>query len=45
MSLGDDLWTEQEEMKKQEERESRVQKLGPDSRGAFIATLQAFYLY
>ena len=43
VSLGDDLWTEQEEIKKQEEREGRVQKLGPDSRGAFIATLLALY--
>ena len=43
VSLGDDLWTEQEEIKKQEEREGRVQKLGPDSRGAFVATLLALY--
>ena len=43
VSLGDDLWTEQEELKKQEEREDRVQKLGPDSRGAFVATLLALY--
>ncbi|KAM0802259.1 hypothetical protein BDR22DRAFT_887507 [Usnea florida] len=43
MSLGDDLWTEQEEMKKQEEREGRVQKLEPDPRSAFITTLLALY--
>ena len=43
VSLGDDLWTEQEEVKKREEREGRVQKLGPDSRGAFVATLLALY--
>lgn len=43
VSLGDDLWTEQEEIKKQEEREGRVQKLGPDSRGVYVATLLALY--
>ena len=30
-------------MQKQEEKEGRVEKLGPDSKGAFVATLLALY--
>ena len=43
VSLGDDLWKEQEELQKEEEKEGRVEKLGPDSKGAFVATLLALY--
>ena len=43
VSLGSDLWTEQEALRQQEENEGRVQKLGPDSKGAFVYTLLALY--
>lgn len=43
VSLGNDLWVENEELRKQEEKEGRVQKLGPDSKGAFVYTLLALY--
>ena len=43
ISLGNDLWTEQEELRKQEEKEGRVLKLGPDTKGAFIQALLALY--
>ena len=43
VSLGSELWTEQEALREQEEKEGRTLKLGPDSRGAFVHTLLALY--
>lgn len=43
ISLGNDLWSEQEELRRQEEEEGRVLKLGPDTKGAFIHALLALY--
>ncbi len=43
ISLGSGLWTEQEELRRQEEKEGRVLKLGPDTKGAFIYALLALY--
>lgn len=42
-SFGSDLWAENQELRKQEEKEGRVLRLGPDSKGAFIYTLLALY--
>ena len=42
-SLGNDLWAEQEELRRQEEKEGRVLKLGPDTKGAFIHALLTLY--
>ena len=44
MSLGNDLWAEQEELRRHEEKEGRVLKLGPDTKGAFIHALLALYI-
>ena len=41
ISLGNDLWAEQEELQRQEEEEGRVLKPGPDTKGAFIHALLA----
>ena len=43
VSLGGDLWKEQEELRKYEEKTGLKPKLGPDSRGAFVHTLLALY--
>ena len=43
VSLGRDLWTEHQEIRRQEEKEGKVLKLGPDTKGAFIYTLLALY--
>ena len=43
VSLGNDLWAEQEELRRQEEKEGRVLKLGSDTKGAFIQALLALY--
>ena len=42
-SLGSDLWTEYQEIRRQEEKEGRVLKLGPDTKGAFIYKLLALH--
>ena len=43
VSLGGDLWKEQEELSEYEEKTGLKPKLGPDSRGAFVHTLLALY--
>ena len=43
ISLGSELWAEQEALRAQEEKTGRISKLGPDSRGAFVHTLLALY--
>lgn len=43
VSLGGELWKENEQLRMQEEREGRVPRLGPDSKGAFVQTLLALY--
>ena len=43
MSLGGDLWKEQEELREYEEKTGLEAKLGPDSRGTFVHTLLALY--
>ena len=43
MSLGSKLWTEQKALREQKEKEGRVPKLGPDSKGTFVYTLLALY--
>ena len=42
-SLRNELWTQQEALRGQEEKEGLVPKLGSDSRGAFNSTLLALY--
>ena len=43
MSLESDLWTEHQEIRRQEEKEGKVPKLGPDTKGDFTCTLLALY--
>ena len=43
VSLGSDLWTEHQEIRRQEEKEGKVLRLGSDTKGAFICTLLALY--
>ena len=43
VSLGGDLWKEQEELREYEEKTGLKPKLGPDSKGAFVHTLLALY--
>lgn len=43
VSLGSDLWQENEQLRMHEELEGKTPKLGPDSRGAFVQTLLALY--
>lgn len=43
VSLGSDLWKEQEELRGYEEKMGLKPKLGPDSKGAFVHTLLSLY--
>ena len=43
VSLGGDLWKEQEELREYEEKTGLKPKLGPDSRAAWVHTLLALY--
>lgn len=43
VSLGSELWKENEQLRMQEELAGKVPKLGPDSKGAFVQTLLALY--
>ena len=43
VSLGSQLWNQKEILRAQEEKNGRVEVLGPDVTGAFVATLLALY--
>ena len=43
VSLGDDLWKENEQLRLEEEKAGRVPQLNPDAKGAFVHTLLALY--